>query len=138
MSARRKLLFLAGAVAVSSLAAWYRWPDSAHAIGVVKKGGGAARHLVALEGGRDAYVLVATAPVLPPWAGDARVSVEGEPPMAWELEVSRPAVDLGLRRWPKQDGDRIRGLRPGDRLALWVKLVPPPADPVCGSHGDAA
>jgi YHS domain-containing protein len=31
-----------------------------------------------------------------------------------------------------QDGDRIRGLRPRDRVALWVKLEPPRADPVCG------
>ena len=132
MSTRRKLAFLAGAIAVSLLAAWYRWPDSAHAIGVIKRGGGTARHPVALRGGQDSYVVVTTAPVIPPWRGDARVAVEGEPPMAWELEVSRPVVDLGLRRWPVQDGNRIRGLQPRDRLALWVKLTPPPADPVCG------
>lgn len=132
MSARRKLAFLLGAIAVSTLAAWYRWPDSAHALGVIKRGGGTARHPVALPAGEDSYVLVATAPVLPPWSGDARVAVEGEPPMAWELEVSRPVVDLGLHRWPVQDGDRIRGLRPRDRVALWVKLEPPAADPVCG------
>ncbi len=132
MTTRRKLAFLAGAIAVSTLAAWYRWPDSAHAIGVVKRGGGTARHPVALPAGQDSYVVITTAPVIPPWRGDARVSVEGEPPMAWQLEVSRPIVDLHLRRWPVQDGDRIRGLEPRDRLALWVKLTPPAADPVCG------
>jgi len=129
---RRKVAFLVGAVAVSALAAGYRWPDSAHAIGVVRRGGGAARHPVALPGGQESYVVVVTAPVIPPWRGDARLSVEGEPPMAWELEVSRPVVDLGLHRWPVQDRDRIRGLEPRDRLALWVKLAPPAADPVCG------
>jgi YHS domain-containing protein len=132
MSTRRKLAFLAGAIAVSTLAAWYRWPDSAHAIGVVKKGGGTARHPVALQAGQDSYVVIATAPVLPPWRGDAVVSVEGDPAPAWEVEVSRPILDLHLRRWPRQDGNRIRGLEPRDRLALWVKLTPPPADPVCG------
>ncbi len=132
MSTKRKLAFLAGAVAVSLLAAWYRWPDSAHAIGAIKRGGGTARHPVALAAGQDSYVVITTAPVIPPWRGDARVSVEGDPPMAWELEVSRPIVDLHLRRWPVQDGDRIRGLEPRDRLALWVKLTPPAADPVCG------
>jgi YHS domain-containing protein len=132
MITTRKLAFLAGAVAVSTLAAWYRWPDSAHAIGVIKEGGGAARHPVALKPGQDSYVVIATAPVVPPWRGDAVVSVEGDPAPAWELEVSRPILDLHLRRWPKQDGNRIRGLEPKDRLALWVKLTPPPADPVCG------
>lgn len=132
MSTRRKLAFLAGAMAVSTLAAWYRWPDSAHAIGVVRRGGGAARHPVALQGGRDSYVVVATATVVPPWRGDARVAVEGEPAMEWQLEVSRPVVGLGLHRFPVQDGDVIRGLRPRDRLAMWVKLSPPVADPVCG------
>ncbi|HET8540465.1 MAG TPA: hypothetical protein VFL83_11395 [Anaeromyxobacter sp.] len=132
MSTRRKLAFLAGTIAVCTLAAWWRWPDSAHAIGVVKRGGGAARHAVALPGGRDSYVVIVTAPVIPPWRGDAVVAVEGEPPMAWELEVSRPVVDLGLHRWPAQEGNRIRGLQPRDRLALWAKLEPPLADPVCG------
>ncbi len=132
MSTRRKLAFLAGAVAVSLLAAWWRWPDSAHAIGVIKRAGGTARHPVALAPGQDSYVVVVTAPVIPPWRGDARVAIEGDPPPAWEVEVSRPIVDLRLRRWPVQDGDRIRGLEPRDRLALWVKLSPPAADPVCG------
>ncbi len=132
MRTRKKLAFLAGTVAVCTLAAWYRWPDSAHAMGVIRRGGGTARHPVALPAGEDSYVVVATAPVLPPWRGDARVSVEGEPPMRWEVEVSRPILDLRLRRWPVQDGDRIRGLEPKDRLALWVKLTPPAADPVCG------
>src|SRR5512138_4009285 len=116
MSTRRKLAFLAGAVAVSTLAAWYRWPDSAHAIGVIKRGGGTARHPVALQAGQDSYVVIATAPVIPPWRGDAVVSVEGDPAPAWEVGVSRPILDLRLRGWPRQDGNRIRGLEPKDRL----------------------
>lgn len=132
MIAPRNLAFLAGAVALSTLAAWYRWPDSAHAIGVIRRGGGAARHAVAFPGGRDAYVLVATATVIPPWRGDARISVEGAPEMTWDVEVSRPVVDLGLRRWPRLEGDTLRGLAPRDRVALWLRLRPPKADPVCG------
>lgn len=129
---RRNVAFLAGAIAISTLAAWYRWPDSAHAIGVIKRGGGAARHPVALAGGQDEYVLIATAAVIPPWRGDARIAVEGGPAMAWEVEVSRPVVDLGLRRWPALEGDTLRGLAPKDRVALWFRLRPPRADPVCG------
>jgi hypothetical protein len=129
---RRNLSFLAGAIALSTLAAWCRWPDSAHAIGVIRKGGGTARHPVVLAGGRDEYVLVATAAVIPPWRGDARLSVEGEPAMGWDAEVSRPVVDLGLHRWPSLEGDVLRGLAPNDRVALWLRLRPPRADPVCG------
>jgi YHS domain-containing protein len=132
MDTRKKLAFLAGAVAISTLGAWYRWPDSAHAIGVIHRGGGQARHPVALAGGEDEYVLIATAPVIPPWRGDARISVEGTPAMAWDVEVSRPVVDLGLHRWPRLEGDTLRGLEPKDRIALWLRRRPPRADPVCG------
>lgn len=132
MFTRKNLAFLAGAIALSTLAAWYRWPDSAHAIGVIRRGGGAARHPVAFPGGRDEYVVVATATVIPPWRGDARISVDGAPAMGWDVEVSRPVVDLGLHRWPSLDGDTLRGLSPRDRVALWLRLRPPRADPVCG------
>lgn len=128
----RNVLFLAGTVALSTLAAWHRFGDSAHAMGVVRSGGGAARHPVALEGGRGSYVLVATAAVIPPYRGDVRVGVEGDPAMGWDLELSRPILDLGLHRWPSLEGDVLRGLAPLDRLALWVRLRPPAADPVCG------
>lgn len=131
-STRRKLAFLAGAIAVSTLAAWYRWPDSAHAIAVIRRGGGTARHPVALSGGKDEYVLITTARVIPPWRGDARISVEGAPAMEWDAEVSRPVVDLGLHHWPALEGDTLRRIEPGDRLALWTRLRPPRADPVCG------
>jgi YHS domain-containing protein len=132
MITKKKVAFLMGAIAVSTLAAWYRWSDSAHAIGIIRRGGGTARHPVALQGGRDAYVLIATATVIPPYRGDVRVAVEGDPPMAFDLEVSRPVVDLGLHRWPVLEGRTLRGLSPRDRVALWLRLGPPEGDPVCG------
>jgi hypothetical protein len=121
------------AVAVSSLAAWWRWPDSAHAMGIIRKGGGTARHAVEFPAGPGERILVATARVIPPYRGDARLVLEGEPPLPWRAEVSRPVVDLGLHRWPRLEGDVLRGLEPGQRLALWVALGPiPETDPVCG------
>lgn len=132
MGTRKSWAFLLGSIAVSTLAASHRWPDSAHAIGVIRRGGGTARHPVRLEGGREDYTLVLTATVLPPFRGDALLSVEGSPPMGWDAELSRPVVDLGVHRWPSLDGDALRGLAPRDRVALWVKLRPPRADPVCG------
>jgi hypothetical protein len=120
----RKLLFFAGAAAVSLLAARWRWPDSAHAIGAIRAGGGTARHGVAFRAGPSSYQLVATATVLPPWSGDARISVEGDPPLGWSAALSRPAVDLGVHDFPRLEGDVIRGLRPRHRIALWVDLHP--------------
>jgi YHS domain-containing protein len=129
----RNLLFLAGAVALSLLAAWWRWPDSAHAIGVLRAGGGKARHAVTFRAGPSSYQLVTTATVLPPWSGDARISVEGDPPLRWSAALTRPAVDLGLHDFPRLEGDVIRGLRPREHLALWLDLrAGDGVDPVCG------
>lgn len=129
----RNLLFFAGAAAVSLLAAWWRWPDSAHAIATIKQGGGKARHGVAFRAGPSSYQLVATATVLPPWSGDARLSVEGTPPLRWSAALSGPAVDLGVHDFPRLDGDVIRGLRPMEHVALWVNLAAgDEIDPVCG------
>jgi hypothetical protein len=135
-----RVLWFVAAVAVSTLAAWWRWPDSAHAIAVVRRGGGTARHPVEFPPGRGERILVATARVIPPYRGDARLVLEGEPALPWRAEVSRPAIDLGLHRWPRLAGDVLEGLEPGQRIALWVALGPPPeADPVCGMGcGDGA
>lgn len=121
----------AAALALFLGAAAWRWPDSAHAIGVVRapaadgRRGGEARHPVALRAGPSRYQVVVTAPVLPPWRGDARIELEGEPALDWSVELSQPVLDLGLRRWPRLDGRVLRGLAPGDKLALWVDLAAP-------------
>ncbi len=126
---RRNLAWLVGALALSTLAAWWRWPDSAHAMGVLRQGGGAARHPVRFDPGRDRYSLVATAPVIPPYRGDVRVSLQGDPPIPFSLEAGRPVIDLGLHSWPRLEGNVLRGVKPLDRLTLWVQLEPqvPPA-----------
>lgn len=128
----KKVIFFVVAVALSFLAAGYRWGDSAHSIGVIKAGGGEAKHPSSLDSGEDGYTLISTAKVLPPYSGDVRVVLEGEPRMDYKLYMSGPAVDLGIRRLPKLKGDTVYGLRPGDRPALWVVMKPPVVDPVCG------
>jgi YHS domain-containing protein len=77
-------------------------------------------------------MMIVTAPVLPPWQGDARLAIEGEPPLKFDAQLSGPVVNLGLRHWPTLEGRVIRGLKPGDRIALWVKMPAPELDPVCG------
>jgi hypothetical protein len=123
---------LALTLIVATAAAAWRWPDSAHAMGVIGAAGGAARRPVSLPAGPERYEVVLTARVMPPWRGDVRVELTGEPPLDWSMEVARPVVDLGLHRWPRQDGRVLRGLAPGDKLALWLTFAAPERDPVCG------
>lgn len=129
---KRDLAWLAGALALFTLAAWWRWPDSAHAMGALKQGGGAARHPVRFDPGRDRYSLVATTPVIPPYRGDVRVSLQGDPPIPFTMELGRPIVDLGLHAWPRQEGNVLRGVQPLERLTLWVQLEP--RAPAAGSY----
>lgn len=128
----KKLLVFLGAVGISLVGAMHRWDDSAHAIGLIKADGGSVRHRVTLPGGEDRYVLIATATVLPPYRGDARVELRGEPEIPVEMEAAGPVIDLGLRHAPRFRDNTFSGLEPGDRVALWVKMMPPRADPVCG------
>jgi hypothetical protein len=135
----KQVAVLAATVAVCTVAAAWRWPDSAHAMGVIRSADAAGRprgrgpgHPVALPAGPERYQLVVTAPVLAPWRGDARIALEGEPAVDWSVELTHPIVDLGLRRWPRLEGKVLRDLAPGDRLALWVDVAAPAVDPVCG------
>lgn len=128
----KKIIVFFIAVVVSLIAATHRWNDSAHAIGVIKASGGTARHPVSLESGEESYMLIATATVIPPYRGDVKVVLEGEPAMECEIHSSAPIVDLGLHQWPKFENNTFYGLKPKDRPALWVKMKPPTVDPVCG------
>jgi YHS domain-containing protein len=128
----KKVLVFLAAVAISLTAAMYRWDDSGHAIGLIKAKGGEARHPVSLVSGNDRYLLIATATVIPPYAGSARVELKGRSPLPHTIELARPVVDLGLRHSPRFSDGVLHDLRPRDRIALWVKMNPPKADPVCG------
>jgi YHS domain-containing protein len=129
---KKKIIFFLLAVCISLAAAVYRWSDSAHAIGVIKASGGEARHAVTLESGRDSYMLIATATVIPPYRGDVNVVLEGEPKINYQIHSSGPIVDLGLYQWPQFKDNTFIGLKPKDRPALWVEMRLPEVDPVCG------
>jgi len=123
--------FVASA-ALSLLAASHRFGDSAHAMGVISQRGGKARHPVHLPAGRDRYTLVVTATVLPPFRGDVTVAVDGDPAPRFAVYPSEPVVDLGVVRRPHFLQGAFRGVQPGDRIALWLRITPPEVDPVCG------
>ena len=133
---KRILLFVC-AVALLMAAAWYRPGDSGHAIGELALGGGRARHPVQLPAGGDRYTLVVTGTVRPPFHGDARVVVEGEPALPYTVHGSEPVIDLGLRRHPGFRDQTLTGLRPRDRFTLWVVMHRPAADAVPACHAAA-
>ncbi len=115
-------LVLLSAIAFFLAAAWYRPGDSGHAMGVLSRGGGRARHPVQLPGGGHRYTLVVTGTVQPPYRGDARIVVEGSPALSYAVQGSDPVVDLGLRHHPSFDGSKLSGLRPRDRFTVWIVM----------------
>lgn len=131
MRARTLLIFLL-AFGLALGAAWYRFGDSAHAMGMLSARGGTTRHPVTLAPGQERYAVIVTALVLPPWRGDARVAVEGETALEWELHPAEPLVDLGLHRHPHWQDGVLHGLQPRDRLAMWLQLRRPAG--ACPSH----
>lgn len=123
----KKLLVILFAASLSVTAAVWRPGDSAHAMGLVSVKGGRARHPVHLPSGKERYTLVVTGTILPPYRGDARVVVEGEPALPFSVYGSDPIIDLGLRRRPYFNDQTLTGLQPRDRFTLWVVLRPPEA-----------
>lgn len=118
------LLVFAVSVAVCTVAATHRFHDSAHTIGTIKADGGKARHPILLDKGRDSYTLIATATVIPPYRGDVRVAVEGEPAMTYEIYNNDPVIDLNPYHKPGFRDNTLTNLRPRDKVALWVVMKP--------------
>lgn len=120
----KTLLVFALSVAVCTVAAGYRFYDSAHTIGMIKAEGGKARHPIVLDKGRDSYTLIATAAVTPPYRGDVRVAVEGTPAMDYVIYPSEAAIDLSPYRHPTFRDNVLYDLQPRDKVALWVVMKP--------------
>ena len=112
------------AVAISGVAANYRFGDSAHAIGMLSVKGGKARHPFMVKSGMDRYYLIMTGVVLPPLKGDVRVALEGEPAMNYAIYNSEPVVDLGIHRRPEFEVDLMTGVQSRDTMALWIEMEP--------------
>jgi hypothetical protein len=134
----RTFLVFGVAAALAMAAAGFRFGDSSHAIGMVSEGGGRANHPFHLSPGFSRYTLVATARVLPPYHGDARINVEGCEPWGWSVYDSRPVVRLPLLHKPEMQDLVFRDLRPKDKLAFWVVLEEGEAEelpgPECSLH----
>ena len=126
------------AVLLSLAAAQYRWGDSSHAMGLLTKNGGKARHPSVLKSGWGRYAQITTATVLPPYQGDVRIHLEGEPTLDTDIRFAGPVVDLGLRRRPEFRDGVLYGVQPRDRLAFWVLMRALPTDPVCGMSVSSA
>jgi hypothetical protein len=127
----KNIMFFLLALGISLAGAAYRWEDSAHSIGFIETSGGRVRHPAFFKSGKNRYALIATATVIPPYRGDAKVVLEGEPEMEHEIHFTGPVVDLGIRRLPEFRDNVLYGLRPKDRIAIWLVMKPPVIDPVC-------
>ena len=121
---RKKVITFILSAGLCLAAAAYRWGDSGHAIGLISRRGGRARHPTCLESGRGRYTQIVTATVLPGYRGNARVVLEGAPPMNCDMHLAVPVVDLGLRRKPRLRNRTLVDLQPGDRIALWLVMRP--------------
>jgi len=128
MGLKRILTFIF-AVGISLAAATHQWGDSAHTMGMIAAGGGKVRHPAFFEGNHRRYTMIVTAKVVPPYRGDARVVLEGASPMDYELMAAAPVVDFKLKSRPELRGDTFFGLKPRDRLALWVRMTPSASGP---------
>jgi len=120
----KNLTAFAVAATISLVAAGHRWGDSAHAIGLIRVDGGEANHPIVLDGGRSLYSLIVTATVIPPYHGDTRLVLEGEPALDHTIQLSEAVIELPLRRRPELEDEVLHDLRPRDRLALWVVIRP--------------
>jgi hypothetical protein len=128
---RKKVITFVLSAGLCLAAAAYRWGDSGHAIGLISRKGGRARHPTCLESGRGRYTQIVTATVLPGYRGNARMVLEGSPPVPYEMHLAAPVVDLGLRRKPRLKKHTLFDLQPGDRIALWLVM-----HPAAGTSGD--
>lgn len=120
----KSIVFFVLSVALSVLAASYRFHDSAHAMGVLKRGGATSRHPVVLDGQARSASLIVTARVLPPYRGDARVVLENTPGYSYTIHNSEAVIRLPFHRRPSFDGTTYRDLRPNDKVSLWLVIKP--------------
>lgn len=123
MRYKKPLVFILSA-GLSLFAAVYRWGDSSHAIGLISERGGKVRHPSYYTSGKNRYTQIVTATILPPYHGNARVLMEGNPPMKYELFSAEPIVDMGFRKKPRYCDNIYYDLKPGDRISLWLVMNP--------------
>jgi hypothetical protein len=120
----KSLIFFALSVAICLIGATTRIHDSAHSIGTLSLKGGKVNHPALLDDERSRYTIIATGTVRPPFQGDVRVALEGQPEFDYRIYNSRPVVDLGFFRRPRFINDTFYDIRPEDKVALWVVMTP--------------
>ncbi len=105
--------------------------DLAHTIGVLNAKGGSAAHGAQYELGSGffgRYTVLVTASVVPPVAGDIDMELVGPAPVNYQL-TSRfpPRVPIlnGRRPWYRLEGQTLKGVKPGDSVAVYVKVREP-------------
>ena len=118
----KPILVFCASIALFTLISMHRFGDSGHAIAMISKDGGKARHGLHTEKKYGYLMAIVTATVLPPYRGDARVVLEGDKPVLHEIYLSKPVIDLGIRPFPEYQAPILKGLKPKSRIALWLVM----------------
>lgn len=107
--------------------------DFSHTIGILTAKGGMVRHAGHLEVDKEVfgrYSIFLTATAAPPVAGDIKVELVGPAPISYTVSSRYPpGVPLlnRLHRWYRFEDATLKGVTPGDDIAVLVKMEPPTA-----------
>ena len=100
----------------------HRFGDSGHAITMISQSGGRFRHPVHIDKNYGRCALIVTGTVVPPYRGDARVVLESPDRLTHSVYFSKPVIDFGFTNLPFFENNILYGLKPGDRISLWILI----------------
>jgi len=136
---RKLLTFFApilGAILVVGLLGGVLRPwqkDFSHTIGILTARGGVPVHPGHFEEGKEffgRYTLFLTATAAPPVGGDIKIELVGPAPISYTVSSRYPpGVPLlnRLHPWYRFEDATLKGVTPGDDIAVVVKMEPPTA-----------
>lgn len=140
MRFRRLLTFFApivGAFLVVFLLGlvFYPWitGDFCHTMGMLTAGGGVPFHPGHFEQGSElfgSHTLFFTGDAAPPVGGDIKIELVGPAPISYvvtsRLPPGVPTLNH-LHSWYRFEDDTLKGVTPGDRIVICLKVKPPTA-----------
>jgi len=139
MRSRKLLTFfgpILGAILVVGLLSGVLHPwqkDFSHTIGILTAKGGVPVHTGHLETDAELfgkYTVFLTATAAPPVAGDIKIELVGPAPISYTVSSRYPPVVPllnQLHRWYRFEDATLKGVTPGDDIAVVVKMEPPTA-----------
>lgn len=130
---KKWFIFFVVAVAISLIAASYKFPDTAKAKGELSIRGSKAKP-VFLQAGLSQYALSAQITVPSSIRGDIKIELRGNPEIPCRIYNNKsPVIDLGVSHFYRLEGNFLKDVGHGGKpIYLRLFIYPPPVDPVCG------